>query len=202
MVRTLERSRETSVTYGGRWGLDRFLGQIAVLLNEVYLITDYLGYIVILLKSLELNFLSKYSRVYSTKSRTSYVCGIIDPRFMPQISRMRAVVCAEMCVSTVWVGAMPVLVWLLHSCNHETVRFVSFAVKFVTQNEEDYVDVILLYVKCDKHDYTSLSDYSSTKSLVQLFTTRNLILLRFINIACVVLCLFVRQKRLNSATLI
>jgi hypothetical protein len=118
---------------------------------------------------------------------------------MPQISRMRAVVCAQMCVSIFCVVEMPVLVWLRHSYIHETVRFMSFAVKFFTQNEEDHVDIILLYVKCDNHDYMSLWDYSLTKSLVQHFTTRNFILLRFINIACVVLCLFVRQKRLKNA---
>jgi hypothetical protein len=68
------------------------------------------------------------------------------------------------------------------------------------QNEGDYEDVMLLYVKCDKHDYMSHSDYSLTKSLVQRFTARNLILLRVINIACVALCLFFRQKRLSDAT--
>lgn len=73
--------------------------------------------------------------------------------------------------------------------------------KVFKQNEGDYVDVTLLYVKCDNHDYVSLSDYSLTKSLVQRYTARNLILLRFITIVCVALCLFVRQKRLKSAKL-
>jgi hypothetical protein len=69
---------------------------------------------------------------------------------MSQVGRLRVVrLRIYQCLSTVGAVEVPVFNSLRNSCSHvtrSTVVFVRLALKVAMQNDEDFVDVILLYM--------------------------------------------------------
>ena len=91
-----------------------------------------------------------FSRTNSTNSPASGEGNVNEPRPMSQLEKVREIVCAlNLRLSANGEVKVPVFVYLRSSCNHVSdlrgpLKFVRLALKVVTQNDGDIVDVILL----------------------------------------------------------